>query len=86
MANQITAKVHALGTKNDAGEDCKGNLSVYGLNTRFPISLYANQWYALAKVLPAIIKMVDGAVKEGKMSAERPTTTKATANGKVALS
>jgi hypothetical protein len=25
----LSAKIHALGTKNDAGEDCKGNLSVY---------------------------------------------------------
>jgi hypothetical protein len=80
----LSLKVHALGTKNDAGEDCKGNVSIYGLNARFPITLYPNQWRELARVMPTIIKLVDAAVKEGKLSMEPPKKA-ATANGKVTL-
>ena len=70
MAN-LTIRVNALGTKNAQGEDCKGTLSLIGLNARFPLSLYANQWELLAKAMPAIIKEVRRAAEAGEMSTER---------------
>lgn len=35
----------------------KGALSVYGLG-RFPVTLYANQWEALAKAMPTLMAFV----------------------------
>jgi hypothetical protein len=75
---KLSAKINALGTKvqtkdkagNPVETDGKGTLSVYGLS-RFPVSLYANQWQELASAMPAIVKIVEQAVKEGKMSKER---------------
>ncbi len=32
----------------------KGAVSVYGLNSRFPVTLYAGQWARLIKSIPAI--------------------------------
>ena len=31
-----------------------GGLSVYGLNVRFPVTLYVNQWIRLIEFMPAI--------------------------------
>ena len=74
MAN-LTIRVNALGTKNAAGEDNKGTISLVGLNARFPLSLYANQWETLAKAMPAIIKEVRRAVEAKEASVERAKTT-----------
>lgn len=81
----LTAKVHALGTKNKDGQDNKGTLSVYGLNTRFPISLYANQWRDLAAAMPAILAMCDKGLKDGTLAKER-MASEATPADRVALS
>lgn len=35
-------------------EKGKGTLSLYGLNSRFPVSLYAEQWERLIAFVPAI--------------------------------
>lgn len=37
----------------------KGAISVYGLNSRFPVTLYANQWHrVMTEAMPAIAAMV----------------------------
>jgi hypothetical protein len=33
----------------------KGGVSVYGLNSRFPLTLYANQWSRLADFIPTVL-------------------------------
>lgn len=55
----LQAKLEALQSENEALKaknvrpvtmkvsEAKGCLSVYGINTRFPVSLYANQWERL---------------------------------------
>ena len=42
-ARQLTIKAGAA-----------GGLSVYGLNVRFPVTLYVNQWIRLIEFMPAI--------------------------------
>ncbi len=51
---RIFWKINAKGTKNKLGADNKGNLSVYGLNAQFPVTLYANQWLKLFDVASQI--------------------------------
>jgi len=36
----------------------KGGVSVYGLNVRFPITLYADQWERLATFLPDVLAFI----------------------------
>jgi hypothetical protein len=77
QAMNLELQVNALGTQKKGAdgktlEDCKGNLSVYGLNARFPVSLYANQWLALCAIAPAIEARVRKAIADGHMSLERP--------------
>lgn len=36
----------------------KGGFSVYGLNVRFPVSLYAGQWVRLAEFIPAVLDCI----------------------------
>lgn len=67
----LTAKINAIGTKDKDGNDKKGTLSVYGLNARFPLSLYANQWRELATVMPSILKLCDAGLKDGTLAGER---------------
>lgn len=69
----ISAAASAKAAKGPARElSCKvtekGGVSVYGLNARFPVTLYADQWERLAAFLPQLQKyMADPAVK-GKLS------------------
>lgn len=44
----------------------KGGVSVYGLNARWPITLYAGQWERLEAYMPEIIKFIK--VNESKLS------------------
>jgi hypothetical protein len=39
----------------------KGGVSVYGLNVRFPVTLYANQWQRFADedLIPKILAFID---------------------------
>lgn len=46
--NQISFKV---------GE--KGGVSVYGLNARFPVTLYAEQWTRLIAAIPALQAFIE---------------------------
>ena len=78
----LTAKIHALGTKNKQGEDCKGNVSIYGMTGKFPLTLYPNQWEELAKVIPAILEICRKGVKEGKLS---PNPTAKASGDRIAL-
>lgn len=34
----------------------KGGVSVYGLGQRWPVTLYVDQWAALAEAMPNIVK------------------------------
>ncbi len=47
MASQPTRKLSWKITE-------KGGLSVYGLNARFPVTLYGDQWLRLIDVSPEI--------------------------------
>ncbi len=47
----------------------KGGISIYGLNARFPVTLYAEQWPRLLDFGPQILEFIDSkpeglAVKE----------------------
>ena len=83
MSN-LTAKVHKLGSTDKEGKPCKGTLSVYGLNAKFPITLYANQWRTLAAAMPGIVKLIDVGLKDGTLAAERTAQT-AKSGDRVAL-
>lgn len=37
----------------------KGGVSVYGLNARFPVTLYEGQWRKLAAAMPSLIAFCD---------------------------
>lgn len=37
----------------------KGGVSVYGLNSRWPITLYASQWAKLADYMPTVLTFID---------------------------
>lgn len=37
----------------------KGAVSIYGLNARFPVTLYADQWATLARNMPRILTYVE---------------------------
>jgi hypothetical protein len=67
----LSAKINALGTTDKDGNAKKGTLSVYGLNARFPMSLYANQWRELATVMPSILKLCEQGIKDGTLAGER---------------
>ena len=81
---KLSAKIHGLGTTDKEGKPCKGTLSVYGLNARFPITLYANQWRDLAAAVPGILKMIDAGMKDGSLAKER-TADAPSAGGRVTL-
>ena len=36
----------------------KGAVSLYGIHTRFPITLYANQWGKVAEFMPSILSFI----------------------------
>jgi hypothetical protein len=57
-ARQLTIKAGAA-----------GGLSVYGLNVRFPVTLYANQWIRLIDFVPEI----KAAIAAGKWAAKDGT-------------
>lgn len=44
-----------------------GTVCVYGLNTRFPVSLYPNQWRELAKYVPAVLAYIDAQEAAGNI-------------------
>jgi len=49
----------------------KGGVSVYGLNSRYPITLYGNQWARLIDALPRLTAFLEAnkanlSVKDGK--------------------
>jgi hypothetical protein len=46
----------------------KGGVSVYGLNARFPVTLYADQWERLAAFLPALQKYMQDPANKGRLS------------------
>lgn len=37
----------------------KGGVSVYGLNARFPVTLYADQWERLIEAMPELSAFID---------------------------
>jgi hypothetical protein len=37
----------------------KGGVSVYGLGQRWPVTLYPDQWEALSKAMPNILKFIE---------------------------
>lgn len=37
----------------------KGAVSVYGLNARFPVTLYANQWRKLSEFMDDVLTFID---------------------------
>ncbi len=83
--SKLSAKVHKLGETDKEGKPCKGTLSVYGLNARFPITLYANQWRDLAAAIPGIIKLVDAGLKDGSLAKERSMADAPSAGGRVSI-
>lgn len=74
---QLQAKIAELEAKNKALEaehskprtitfkvSDKGGLSVYGINSRFPVTLYIGQWERLLEALPRMRQfMADNAAK-----------------------
>jgi hypothetical protein len=78
----LTAKVNKLGGVNKDGNANKGTLSVYGLNSQFPVTLYANQWLELAAVMPAIAEMCKAGLADGSMAGP---AQKAESGGRVNL-
>ncbi len=70
-----------LDKDGDLVEPCKGTVSVGGLNTKWPVTLYANQWEKLAAYLPTVmeyIKTNDATLNRSKGSNPRPFKTDAT--------
>lgn len=50
LINEMSAKRNTLSFK--VGE--KGGISVYGLNARFPVTLFIQQWERLIAVIPEL--------------------------------
>jgi hypothetical protein len=63
----VSIKVHALGTKDKNGEDCKGNISVYGLG-RFPVTLYASQWTKLLDKADELRQVIEVNLEDGNLA------------------
>lgn len=69
----ISAAASAKAAKGPARElSCKvterGGVSVYGLNARFPVTLYADQWDRLFAFMPAMQKYMADPANKGRLS------------------
>ena len=53
----------------------KGGISVFGLNARFPVTLYRNQWARIAEYMPTILQF--GVDNADLLSAGKPAKTAA---------
>ena len=51
-------KVNALGTTNDAGEPCKGTISIYGIR-KFPLSYYPQEVLKLLDKADEIRRVIE---------------------------
>lgn len=49
---QRLTKVSAAKLRFKVGE--KGGVSVFGINSRFPVTLYKDQWHRLIEAIPAL--------------------------------
>lgn len=70
-----------LDKDGDMIEPTKGAVSCYGVNSKFPVTLYANQWEKLAAFMPTVlayIKTNDAVLNRSKGSTPRPFKTDAT--------
>jgi cell division protein FtsB len=59
----------SLGDKLTGKVSEKGAYSVYGIHSRFPITLYASQWRRLLSVAQAIVAQLDA--QNSKLKQER---------------
>lgn len=51
----------------------KGGISVYGLGQRWPVTLYRDQWTALAEAMPNILAFADSKADECDAKAKANT-------------
>lgn len=71
---RIGAKNHALGEQLSCRVSEKGAVSVYGIHTRFPITLYKAQWFRLFKVMANLRAFIEA--NDAKLSAGKPVAVK----------
>ena len=45
----------------------KGGVSIYGLGSRFPVTLYKAQWEKLNEAMPAVMKFIENNAKSLKV-------------------
>lgn len=62
-----------------------GTVCVYGLNTRFPLALWPNQWKELAPYMPAILQFIEAGEKNGSIAEREETVDFVTADTRVPL-
>lgn len=55
---ELRVVANLLGGKLKSGSDANGNVGVYGLSARFPVTLYPNQWPKLAALIPTIAETI----------------------------
>jgi len=63
----LTIKLSVPKTNEDGTKVKGGTVCVYGLNTRFPVALYPNQWRELARFVPSILAWIDEEEKAGRI-------------------
>lgn len=51
----------------------KGGVSIYGLNARFPVTLYGSQWERLIESIPSLVQFIDA--NRNQISVKPPTKT-----------
>jgi hypothetical protein len=69
-----------LDKDGDLVEPAKGTVSVGGLNTKWPVTLYANQWEKLAAYIPTVLEYIkanDAVLNRSKGPAPRTFQTDA---------
>ena len=55
----LTLKISVAGKGTDGKERKGGTVCLYGINSRFPVSLYANQWKRLLAHGPEILAFIE---------------------------
>jgi hypothetical protein len=68
IARLTAALTAALSLKLSVKISEKGAVSVYGLNQRFPTTLYAEQWERLVKFMPDVLSCIAAGDKAGTIS------------------
>ena len=73
LINRLAAEKAAMPRALSCKVSLKGGVSVYGLNARFPVTLYGAQWRKLIEFIPTLTAFLDA--NESKLATkDNPVT------------